>query len=137
MYSPFVVSHPHYSIRKFPPDRQFGPILFHLQKKSIFPVKISRLPRLGLGKDPRGTDRGGWEFVGRRATFPCPPGKKGGAKIKKGREKSPLSPAPGLRKETPWSRDCGAETAEARVWEKWTAAFFGEANAFLPGQGAP
>jgi hypothetical protein len=90
MYSPFVVSHPHYPARKFPPDRQFGPILFHLQKKSIFPVKISRLPRLGLGKDTRGRDRGRWEFFGRRASFPSSPGKKAGAKTKKGREKSSL-----------------------------------------------
>jgi hypothetical protein len=67
--------------------------------------------------------------------FSCCPGKKAGAEAKKGREKSsvvlPLCP----RKERRWQRDRRAETAEARIGKRGTTAFFGEANAFLPGQG--
>jgi hypothetical protein len=65
----------------------------------------------------------------------CCPGKKAGAEAKKGREKpSPFSPLR-FRKETRWQGDRRAETAEARLGEREITAFFGEANAFLPGQG--
>ena len=44
-------------------------------------------------------------------------------------------PLLGFRKETRGQRGCQAETAEARLGKRGTTAFFGEANAFLPGQG--
>ncbi len=40
-----------------------------------------------------------------------------------------------FRKETRWQRDRRAETAEARIGKRGITTFFGEANAFLPGQG--
>ncbi|MCX5910936.1 MAG: hypothetical protein NTV04_03300 [Deltaproteobacteria bacterium] len=45
-----------------------------------------------------------------------------------------MFPPLGLRKETRWPRVRRAETAEARIEKGRTTAFFGEANAFLPGQ---
>jgi len=74
-------------------------------------------------------------LVGRLNPFLCCPGKKAGAEAKKGWEKLSKLPFPCLRKETRWQRDNRAETAEARIWKRGTTAFFGEANAFLPGQG--
>ena len=67
--------------------------------------------------------------------LPCCPGKKAGAEAKKGREKPSQFPPLRFRKETRWQRERRAETAEARIGRRGTAAFFGKANAFLPGQG--
>jgi hypothetical protein len=75
-------------------------------------------------------------LVDRLDKSPCCPGKKAGAEAEKGREKpsrfSPLC----FRKQTRGESDTRAETAEARVWKRDVTAFFGEANAFLPGHGA-
>jgi len=77
------------------------------------------------------------KFVGRSDPFSCCPGKKAGAEAKKGREKPLGLPLLRFRKETRWPRNGRAETAEARIGKRGTTAFFGEANAFLPGQGIP
>ena len=74
-------------------------------------------------------------ILGRLDLSPCCPGKKAGAEVKKGREKSSRSYYPCLRKETRWLRHRCAETAEARIGKRGITAFFGEANAFLPGHG--
>jgi hypothetical protein len=63
------------------------------------------------------------------------PGKKSGAEGKKGREKPCQFPFLHFRKEARRQRDSRAETAEARIGKRGNTAFFGEANAFLPGQG--
>jgi len=74
-------------------------------------------------------------LVGHAEKFSCCPGKEAGAEVKKGREKpSKFSPLR-FRKETRWPWDRRAETAEARIGKRGTSAFFGEANAFLPGHG--
>jgi len=75
------------------------------------------------------------KLVGRSGPFSCCPGKKAGAEAKKGREKPLGLPLLRFRKETRWQRGHRAETAEARIGKRGTTAFFGEANAFLPGQG--
>ena len=73
--------------------------------------------------------------MGRSDPFSCCPGKKAGAEAKKGREKPDRAPLLRFRKETRRQRDGRAETAEARLAKRGTAAFFVEANAFLPGHG--
>ena len=65
------------------------------------------------------------------------PGEKAGAEAKKGREISCWISPLGFREETRWQRDRWAETAEARIEKRGIIAFFGEANAFLPGHGIP
>jgi hypothetical protein len=59
------------------------------------------------------------------------PAKRG---TKKGREKPSQFPPLRFRKETR-QRERRAETPEARIGRRGTTVFFGEANAFLPGQG--
>ena len=75
-------------------------------------------------------------LVGHSDPSPCCPGKKAGAEDKKGRENPSQFPPLCFRKETRGERDTWAETAEARIGKKGITAFFGEANAFLPGHGA-
>jgi len=77
------------------------------------------------------------KLVGRSDPFSCCPGKKAGAEAKKGREKPLGLPPLRFRKETRGPRNSRAETAAARIGKRGTTAFFGEAKAFLPGQGIP
>jgi len=74
-------------------------------------------------------------LFGRSAPSPCCPGKKTGAEAKKGREKPSWFSPLWFRKETRGQRESRAETAAARIRKGGIAAFFGEANAFLPGHG--
>jgi len=74
-------------------------------------------------------------LVGRLTPFPCCPGKKEGAEAKKGREILPRFLLSGFRKPKRMQRDFRAETARTRYGKRGIASFFGEANAFLRGQG--
>jgi hypothetical protein len=111
----------------------------HLQIKTS--ELIQSTPHPPLPRKGGGEKRGDVSFlitfvlVGRSDPFSCCPGKKAGAEAKKGREKSSLFPPLCLRKETRWQKDRRAETAEARIGKRGTTGFFGEANAFLSGQG--
>ena len=76
------------------------------------------------------------KLVGRSDPLSFYPGKKSHvSRDNKGREKSALFPPFFLRKETRWPRVRLAEMAGARIEIRGTTAFFGEANAFLTGQG--
>jgi hypothetical protein len=75
------------------------------------------------------------DLVGRSDPSPCCPGKKAVAEGKKGREQLPWFSLLGFRKETRGQRNTRAGTAEARIGKRGVTAFFGEANAFWPGQG--
>ncbi len=74
------------------------------------------------------------KLVGRFDRSPRCPGKKAGAEAKKGLEKPGQFPFLPFPKEKRWPRKIRAETVEARIGKRGITAFFGEANAFLPGQ---
>ncbi|MBP1713271.1 MAG: hypothetical protein H6Q42_1474 [Deltaproteobacteria bacterium] len=63
------------------------------------------------------------------------PGKRAGAEAKEGREKPSQFFFFYFRKEKRKQRDTRIETAEARIGQRGTTAFFSEANALLPGHG--